>query len=307
MGMLPVLESLFPIFALIGLGFAFKHGGWVPDGFWPVVEKLVYYLFFPALLVHRVAGSDLIGLDVWPIFAAVWATILLFAAGALLLRRHLPVDGPGFTSVFQGVVRFNTYVALAVPTALFGDPGTIIATMCVASGILLVNVICVMVLVAFGTRENAPSARAVALSLIRNPLVLAIVLGLLLNVSGLGLPPLVGPFLEILSRAALPMALLAIGAGLNIAAARAAGAVVGATTAVKLVLMPAVIWGIGSGLGMEGLTLAVTVLWGAMPGAPNAYILARALGGDDRMMAGIITITTLAAMLTLPVVILLLG
>ncbi len=304
--MFPVLESLFPIFALIAVGYGFRRGGWVAEAFWPAAERMVYYVFFPALLVHRVAGSDLVGLNVWPVFAAVWVVMLLFGGAALLARRALPVDGPGFSSVFQGVTRFNTYVALAVPTALYGDPGTIIATMCVAAGIPLANVLCVMVLVGHGTRAAAPSMRTVALSLIRNPLILAIVVGLALNASGLGLPPLVDPFLEVLARAALPVALLAIGAGLDLRAARAAGSVVGATSAIKLLGMPAVMYGVCLGLGMEGLTLAVTVIWAAMPGAPNAYILARALGGDERLMAGIITATTLAATATLPVVILLL-
>ncbi|GAB6052999.1 AEC family transporter [Magnetospira thiophila] len=303
--MISVLESLFPIFALIALGAFLRSRQWVADAFWPAVEKLVYYLFFPALLVHRIALSDLAGLNVWPIFGAVWIGVLTIAALVLALRRVLPTDGPGFTSVFQGAVRFNTYVTLAVPAALYGSAGTIIATMCVAAAIPLINVLCVIVLIGYGRHGQEANVKSIAVSLIQNPLILAIIAGLILNASGLGLPPFVEPTLEIMARAALPMALLAVGAGLDLPAVRAAGAMVGLASGIKLLLMPLLVWAVGGLLGLEGLSLAICVLWAAMPGAPNAYILARALGGDERMIAGIITATTLAAMATLPLTILL--
>ncbi|CCQ72507.1 AEC family transporter [Magnetospira sp. QH-2] len=305
--MIPVLEALFPIFALIALGVFLKSRQWVPDGTWPAVEKMVYYLFFPALLVHRIAGADLGGLNVWPLFGTIWITVLTLSALVIAFRRALPTDGPGFTSVFQGAVRFNTYVALAVPAALFDEAGTIIATMCVAAAIPLINVVCVMVLVGYADSGRDASVKAVVTSLIQNPLILGIIAGLVLNASGLGLPAFIGPGLEILSRAALPMALLAVGAGLNLAAVRAAGGLVGLTTGIKLLFTPLLVWAVGGILGLEGLTLTVCVLWGAMPGAPNAYILARALGGDERMIAGIITATTIAALVTLPLILLILN
>lgn len=303
--MISVLEALFPIFALIGFGAVLKRREWVPESFWDSVERLVYYLLFPALLIHRMAGTDMAGLDVWPIFGAVCGTLLVLAGLVLSLRRFLPIDGPAFTSVFQGSIRFNTYVALAVPTALFGEVGTLIATLCVAAAIPLINVLCVTVLVAHGSGSHAPGIRSTLLSLIRNPLIVAILVGISMNVTGIGLPPFIGPFLEILGRASLPMALLAIGAGLDIAAARAAGPMVGLAAAVKLGLKPLLVWAIGSILGLKGLTLAICVTFAAMPVAPSAYILARAMGGDERLIAGIITATTLIAMVTLPLTILL--
>lgn len=111
---------------------------------------------------------------------------------------------------------------------------------------------------------------------------MACVLGSLFNVLGIGLPPIIGPFLEVLGRAALPIGLLAVGAGLDLSAARRAGFPVGVSSIGKLVLSPAIAAGLCLMLGLPDIELAAVVLYAALPCSASAYVLARLMGAMHR-------------------------
>lgn len=136
-----ILAALVPIFALIALGHLLRRLDFPGDGFWPQLERLVYYVLFPALLVQKLATAPVDGSRILPVAAAV----LMLAAMTVLvlaLRWALPVDGPGFTSVYQGSIRFNTYLGVATALAVYGAPGGATAALTLA----LVNVLSVAVL-----------------------------------------------------------------------------------------------------------------------------------------------------------------
>jgi predicted permease len=298
-----VLLALAPVFLLILLGTALARGGAVPEAFWPPAERLIYYVCFPALLVSNIAKAELGELAVAPMTAANAAAVLMMAGLVMALRPLaedlLGIDRPAFTSIFQGTIRFNTYVGLAVAHGLYGAPGLTLLAVCVTFMVPLVNLLSVAVLVRY-VGGGRGGWRDVIGPVVRNPLILACVAGFLMNVSGLGLPPVIGPVLEVLGRAALPLGLLAVGAGLDLGAARQAGPAVAAATGLKLVVLPALAWLAATGFGVEGITAAAVVLFAGLPCAPAAYVLARQMGGDGPLMAGIITVTVLAAMVTLP-------
>lgn len=190
-----VLAALFPVFALIGLGYALKRFRLIADGFWVPAETLTFYLFFPALLVTSTAQARIAGGDV----------VLLWIA-----------------------------------------------------------------------------------------------LGFALNLSDLGLPPLLGPLPEALGRIALPLGLIAVGAGLDFAAARRAIAAVAVTGALKLVGVPLIVLGLCAAFRVGGLAATVAVLCAALPGSATSYVVSRQMGGDAPLMAGIIAVTTLGAVVSLP-------
>ncbi|MDX1654862.1 MAG: AEC family transporter, partial [Candidatus Competibacteraceae bacterium] len=154
-----ILSALGPIFGVIALGYALRRRGFPGEAFWPLAEKLTYFLLFPALLVRNLAAAQLGGLAVGGMSLAIvlllgTMTLLLFA-----LRPWLGTDGPGFSSVYQGGIRFNTYVGLAAATALFGPPGATLAALAIALLIPLVNVLCVAVIThSVGGREASPRA-----------------------------------------------------------------------------------------------------------------------------------------------------
>ncbi|MHA1598381.1 MAG: AEC family transporter [Alphaproteobacteria bacterium] len=306
--MTEILTALVPIFALIALGHVMKRRDLVGDAFWPPAEKITFFVFFPALLLANTAKADFASIDdLAPMVIAATIGVLGISAVTVWLRPRFAIDGPAFTSVFQGTIRPNVYLGIAASVALFGDAGLTLVSVCVAVLVPLVNVVSVIVLVRHASPgDTVPGWGQAIRPIARNPLILACAGGALLNVSGIGLPPVIGPFLEILGRAALPIGLLAVGAGLNLAAMRGVGRLVTLTSVIKLVALPGLTWVTCLALGVGGLAMTVSVLYAALPNSATSYVLARQMGGDTELLAGIITATTLAAMLTMPVVVILL-
>ncbi|HJN22532.1 MAG TPA: AEC family transporter [Rhodospirillales bacterium] len=311
--MTPILFALAPVFLLIFLGYLLKTRQLVADVFWAPAEKLTFYLFFPALLVGNTATAELTEIQVLPMTAAMFSGLLLIAGMVILFGRRFAADGPAFTSLLQGAIRPNTYVGIAAAFALFGDAGLTLLAVCIVVTVPIVNLLSVVVLVRHGvvcgaSAEKLSSGWQKALFRVAtNPLILACLLGALLNFSGIGTPSLAAPLLDILGRAALPVGLLAVGAGLDLAAARQAGRLVAVITAIKLIALPAVTFLACKVFAVGGLTATICVMYASLPGSASAYVMARQMGGDAKLMAGIITATTLAAMAAMPVAILVLG
>lgn len=293
------LGALLPVFVLILAGWAIRRRQFLPDSFWPSAERLTYYVLFPALLVRSVAGADLTGLPVGRMAVALVLALLLMAALLLALRPRLGIDGPAFTSVVQGSLRWNTYVALAATVALFPPEALSAGAICIAVIVPTVNILSVLSFVRYAGRR-APGWRGWVMPLATNPLILASLGGLVLNVTGIGVPPGTDDMLAILGGAALPLGLLAVGAGLDFASFRHAGRTVAATTLLKLLVMPGLVGASFWLFGIGGLPALVAVLYMAMPTAPASYILARQLGGDARLMAAILTAQTALAVASLP-------
>ena len=294
-----ILGALGPIFALILLGLGLRRSGFPGDGFWPAAERFTYFLLFPALLVHRLALSRLGDYAVGPVAVVIVALLLGMTALVCVLRPWLKVDGPAFTSVYQGVIRFNTYVGLAVVLAVFHADGGTVAALVMAIMIPLINVLCVLVLTVHA--GGSATMAGVARGLLTNPLILGCLTGIGLNLSGIGLPWGSAAVLEILARAALPLGLLAVGAGLRLEGLARPG-LLAAASALKLVALPALAAGLCWVMQPGRLETAVLVTFAALPGAPTAYILARQMGGDVPLIAAIVTVETAAALVTLPAV-----
>jgi predicted permease len=225
---------------------------------------------------------------------------------SFLIKPVLGVDGPGFTSFYQGVVRMNTYVGLSLAYGLYGEPGLVVASVAVAAIVPLVNVTGILILARYGSGRS-PTLTGLVGQMVRNPLILACAAGAALNLSGLGLPPVLGDLLTILSRAALPLGLLAVGAALDLGAVRGARHVLLVSTGGKLLVLPLLTFIFCLAFGVGGLALNIAVLFTALPTATSAYVLARLLGGDAPLMANLCTVQTLLSMVTIPAILMLLN
>ncbi|MGE5505211.1 MAG: AEC family transporter, partial [Actinomycetota bacterium] len=168
-------------------------------------------------------------------------------------------------------------------------------------------VVCVAVLVRHaGAEGRRPGAVQTLAAMARNPLIVSCALGLGMNLLDLHFPAMVAPFMRALAQASLPLGLLAVGAGLRLDACRKGCSPVFLTVAGKLLVLPLMVAAIGRLLGLDAATVAVCATYGSLPCAPNSYILARQLGGDAELAAGIITVQTVAAAATMPLVVTLL-
>ena len=285
-----IVTVIIPIFVLIGLGHGLYRVGFPGDGFWPQLERLVYYVLFPALLVKELATAVVDEARIWPMALAVVVTLAGVTVLVLGLRRIFAVDGPGFTSVYQGAVRFNTYIGLAIASSLYGGEGVAVAAMAMAFLIPLVNILCIGVLTHYtGARASLGGTMRGVLT---NPLILACALGLFLNGTGIGLPLGTDTVLSLLGPAALPLGLMAVGAGLRLRSARGRGRLLMEGVVFKLAITPLVAWGAARLLELSTLETLILVLFAALPTAPSAYILARQLGGDHELLATLLTVQT---------------
>ncbi|GAA3909548.1 AEC family transporter [Halomonas cibimaris] len=294
-----IMEALLPLFALIALGAVLGAGRFLPAAFWPQLERLVYFVLFPAMLVATLATADIRQVPVVRLAAVLLGAMAVFAWGLWHLRQRLGLEAAAFTSVFQGALRFNSYVGVAGAAALHAGPGATVAAVALALMVPTVNVICVAGFVAAGTLGRGGVKKS-ALAVMKNPLILACLLGVGLNLAGPGLPGWSEQAVSLVGRAALPLGLLAVGVALRLSALMRLNPGVLAALAIKLVLMPGLALALAWGVGLDPVARDVALLFAALPTATSAYILARQLGGDAELMAAIITGQTLLAMVTLP-------
>lgn len=305
--MLSVVFAIVPVFLLIAIGAGMKRGNFPGDAFWPLADKATYFLFFPALLIDNLANARLGNLDPSGMLGALLAAVFIQAVLVYLLRPLTKTDGPGFTSVFQGAMRFNTFVGLGAIAALEGGAGITLFAVAIALVIPTLNVLCVLTLARYGAHGQGTTFRDQAMFLARNPLIIACLIGIALNLLDVRLPDGIAPVFKMLGSVAAPMGLLTVGAGLQWHAIRAGSRPVAIACALKLLVYPAVLFGLSRLWNLGPLETKVLVLWGTMPTASASYILARQMGGDAPLAAAIVTISTLLAFVTVPAVFLLLG
>lgn len=295
-------DALLQVGALIGLGFLLRRSGFLEVGFWRSFERMVYFVLLPVLMFQVLADASIDGAVAARLSAAVALAIGLLGLGLVLARHRLRLGGPAFTSVFQGSVRFNSYVALAVIPAVFGKGGLELLALLIAVVVPLVNVLSVLMLALFAGGPS-PTPWRVVRSVAGNPLIVASVLGILANLGLHGLPATLDGALSVLSRAALPSGLMAVGAALAPGAFRTHARGLAVSLVARFALLPVVSYLIGRALHLPLEALGVLVLFQAQPTATSAYLLARQLGGDAELMASIITGQTLLAFAVLPVVV----
>lgn len=295
-----VLMALLPIIVLIAMGMVLRARNFIDMSFWPLAERLGYYVLLPCLFFHGLATAQLDSLPVRDLALTLVLSTLAVAALVMAMRPLLRLDGPAFTSVFQGSVRFNNYVGVMLAGGLFGGKGIALAAICNAAIVPTVNMLCVLVFARHGAARL--SGRGVVRQLVTNPLVVASFAGTAFQLTGLGLPPGLEPAMRALGAASLPLGLLCVGAALDFSTARQWLGPVASSSVMKFFAMPLATILIATVVGLTGPALTTALLFQALPTASSAYIMARQLGGDAHLMAGITATQTLLAVVAIPLV-----
>ncbi len=303
--MFPIVKALLPIFALVLLGVLFRKWKFPGVGFWAMADRLTYFVLLPSLIINKLATTEMTGQNVGLLAVGLMLVVLIVAAVVVLIRKLLPVSNASFTSVFQGSIRPNTYVALAAALAIYGQEGLTLTAIGLAGVIPLVNILCILSF-AYYIPGNPRDLLSITKNVFSNPLVIACAIGIFLNLTKIGLPFVTADIFDILSNAALPLGLISVGTGLHIKLNRSEGIPIVTSSLLKLVLLPMLAFFLIGELQFEGLPVAVAVLFASVPCAVSSYILAGHLNGDQRLMASIITIETLLAFITMPLMLILL-
>jgi len=293
------VAALIPIALLIAVGVALKRIRLLAETFWGQAERLSYYVLLPCLFFHGLATARFDGVPVWSMGCVLFFSTLGVAASLLSIRPWLKGSDAAFTSIFQGSIRFNNYVGVSAAVAILGADGVGLAALANAIIVPTVNVLCVLVFAKYGSL-GAVSVKNITRQLLLNPLVVACVLGILFHLTGLSLPSVIEPVIKSLGQASLPLGLVCVGAALGFSAAGTWIRPLCISSVIKFGLMPLATTLACLAFGLNGPAAMAALIFQALPTASSSYIMARQLGGDAPLMAGITAAQTLVAGLALP-------
>lgn len=284
---------LLPDFLLIAAGFLLCRYTALDRPVWEAAEKLVYFLLFPVLLFNSISRSTLSPGDTMTLMGAGLGVMGAGIAMAYALRWVPGVAPRTLASGSQVAFRFNTFVGLALAERLHGAQGVAWIAMIVAVCVPVANVAAVYPLARHG-------GHGYLRELARNPLIVATLTGLAANLLGLRLPEPAAITLQKIGLAALPLGLMAVGAGLRLGALKDAPWLAAALLAIKHLMLPLAAIGLGQALALPAPQAALLIAFAALPTASSAYVLAVRMGGNGPFVAGLVTVSTLLGMVALP-------
>ena len=288
---------LLPDFSLILAGWLICRFTPLNRSVWHPVERLVYYLLFPILLFLSIVKTPI---DVGEASSLIAAGLLLSCGGIALswliphvpgLARHIePRDHAGAAQV---AFRFNSYIALALAARVAGEAGSQAVAILIGVCVPLINVAAVWPM----ARQ---SESRVLRELARNPLIIATVCGLAFNLAGLTLPGWLTPSLQRVGATAVPLGLMAVGAGMQWGSLQTSRVLSASVLTIRHALMPLWAWVLARLLGLEAVQATVLITFAALPTASSCYVLAVEMGYRGPYVAGLITLSHIVALASLP-------
>ena len=287
----PVLQAIAPLVVLMALGAWIKRTLVKQDEVWSGIESIVYYVLMPALLFSNISQADLTDLPWGALLTSLYLPTLALSAIAIapMLWRNSLTPATR-SSLFQGISRFNLYISLSLVASLLDERSFALIGLLAAALILLVNLTCVSALVTLNSGQL--KLRKLAKELTTNPLILACIAGILASEFKISLPEFGWITLERLGQTALPISLLAIGAGLSLTRLSQGLPLNLYSSLMQLIVKPVIAFGVIYAIGLEPQYGLLIIILLATPTAPSSYILARKLGGDAPVMASMIAFQT---------------
>lgn len=290
-------QLLFPDFSLILCGYLVCRYTALNRTVWQQVESLVYFFLFPVLLFQSIVKSPLDLGAASNLIAAGWAMALVGIALAYVipylpgLGRH--IDRRDHAAGAQVAFRFNSYIALALADRLAGPQGLQLIAVLIGVCVPLLNVAAVWPMARH-------AQRGFMRELLRNPLIIATASGLIANLLGFVMPVWLEPTVTRLGAASLALGLMAAGAGLQLSALTRSRALTVAVLSIRHLVLPLVALGLSRLMGLSTVQATVLMAFSALPTASSCYVLATRMGYDGAYVAGLVTLSTLLGMASLP-------
>jgi len=301
-----------PIFLITLLGSIIKSKWLTSEEFWRGIEKLSYFVLFPAMLFNYVSTADLSVASIIKLVVALIISTILVSLGLIIYQKKYKIDKVQFTSIFQGSIRYNSYIFFGVSSPLLGPSGLSIVAVISSYMIIFTNILSVMIFAYYIPNKSVTNTIRTSFVLmmkliVRNPLIIASIVGFIFNYLNLELHLGLKKTLDSLSNAALAIGMLNVGAGLNFTIRQELLHNVMFTSFVKLVAFPLVSVVVLWLMSIDGLDRSVGILYSCLPCASTAYVLSRQLDGDPDSMASIITFTTFFSVVTISIIMYIMG
>jgi len=294
-----------PVFLLIILG-NFLRRIKVPDvSFWEINDKLCYWVLIPALLFHYISQINLSSEMLYSYSIIIYVGFFIAILTVLILGKLLGYPPERWTSILQGAVRQNAFIALAITGSLFGDEGLKIASIFMLIYVPSINIIIVTTMVMnFGqSKKNASKNEfiTVFIELSKNPFILAMIAGLIFSITQSEKLKVIIDTSGLLGSAALPIMLLTIGAKIKVRDLALTITPIIISNFLKLLALPLIAFFVANYLGLSEIEVIVAVIFAAVPTAVSSHTLARQFGADDQLMTSIITTQVILSFITIPI------
>jgi predicted permease len=289
-----VLDSLFPVFALIVLGGLLKRFHLTADAFLKTSDRLIYYIFFPALLFWKIGAAPTGGSVDWGLCkAAVCAILVTYALStAYALASRMPAFKVG--SFSQSCYRFNTYIGMAIMITAIGETGAMHFGILVGVAIPVINVLAVSTLIWFSGKSisSRDRVRMTLKALASNPLIIACLAGILYSRAVGAFPVFIDNTLKLAAMVSLPMALLSIGGVLTFKNLRGNFGISLKAAVFKLLIYPALGWHFLEAFAVSPLQFKVGMIFFTLPASTSIYVLSSQLHSDTELASASIVLST---------------
>jgi predicted permease len=292
-----ILNSVAPIFAIIALGGVLRRLGMIDKTFINVSDRLIYYIFFPALLFWKIGKPAPLTGVYWELIGATLCAVVVAFALSLVAARLLSMSQFQVGSFSQSCYRFSTYIGMAAVLGATGEEGVRLFGVLIGFAIPFINVLAVSSLIWFSGESFSwrLKSRMLVKAMISNPLILACGCGIAYSSLRVPFPTFVDNTLGLMSLLALPLALVSIGGSLTFEKFREHFAYSATGALVKLVALPAVGYAFLHVFQVTGTAFAVAMIYFGLPTSPQNYILSGQLNSDvDLATSGIVLSTLLS-------------
>ncbi len=297
-----------PVFLVIGLGFLLRRVGLFNEEFTRQTNRLVYLVFLPILLFHKISQADFASYFNGPLVVGSSLAIacLFFISYAYASLRRYPA--PSLGSFSQGSFRGNlAYIGLAICLNAYGDSGLTRASILMGFLVPVLNLFAIIALIWPQRNQDSESPNQNWLrEILLNPLILASFAGICWSYFSLPVPVIVKGSLGIVSGLTLPLALLAIGGSFSLQRLKGDLQSAGIATLLKLIAMPALATLILMAAGVQGIDLGIGILLAGTPAATATYIMAHQMKADAELAGSIVMLSTLASAFSYTLLLLLL-
>lgn len=297
------VNATLPIFLVMVLGWALMRRKMLNDEFIRVGNRLMFNVALPLSLFRSVAGTDVaVFADVKLVTYCIVVTTASFGLcwlGGVLLVKNRASRG----SFIQGAARGNIAIlGLAFIQNMYdGEVGAM--PLILAVSVMVQNVLSVVLLSVYsedgGKKDKKALAKSIGMSIVQNPLIHGLVLGMLVSALRIELPSVVDKTFASVASLATPLALIVLGAGFDFSKAKQELGLTVGSSLFKLIVLPAVFMPVAIALGYRGIELASLLLMSGSSAAVSSYIMAKNMHNDEVLASSVVAVTTLGSSISL--------
>ncbi|MBL3285139.1 AEC family transporter [Rickettsiales endosymbiont of Paramecium tredecaurelia] len=307
--MIHILSGTVPTFIIAVIGVFIKNKWLKSHEFWRGLEKLSYFLLFPAVLFNSILNANLQSVPIAKLIIVLIIAILIVASILITYQKKRSLPPTLFASMFQGGVRHNNYIFFALGDSLLGNNSMPMVSIIAAYMVIFTNFISTWAFARYTDNPNRSQNSNLVLikTIATNPLIISGFSALILNYLGFQLHSTLQNTVSHLANSAFTIGMISIGAGLHFRINNTLINQIMVSVGAKLLLLPVITMACATVAGLNGADKNVLLLYSSLPCASTSYILAKQLGGDVDAMISIITFSTILSIFSISIMMYIFG